>query len=107
MSSIWQEIRLHYRFQSTGAHFLDFNIKLAPDEHPEDLYQCLMSFIKHNLLLANGSISQHGEVSGSDEKMSAILDNLVVLTWLRLEYSDLPSLIKQCYSTEVSCISQI
>ena len=55
MSSIWQAIRLHLGFQSTGAHFLDFNnITLAPAEHPEDLYQRLMSFIEDNLLLANG-----------------------------------------------------
>ena len=39
MSSIWQAIRLHYGFQSTGAHLLNFNdIKLDPDERPEDLY---------------------------------------------------------------------
>ena len=39
---IWHAIRAHYGFQSTGAHFLDFNdIRLEPDERPEDLYQRL------------------------------------------------------------------
>ena len=39
MSFIWQAIGLHYGFQSTGVHLLDFNnIKLDPDERPEDLY---------------------------------------------------------------------
>jgi len=74
LSSIWQAIRLHFGFQSTGAHFRDFNnITLAPAERPEDLYQRLMSFIDDNLLLANGSISNHGEVSGADE-MSPTLE---------------------------------
>ena len=39
MSFIWQAIHLHFGFQSTDAHFLDFNnITLAPAERPEDLY---------------------------------------------------------------------
>ena len=42
LSGIWQTIRLHYGFQSTGAHFLDFaDIHLQADERPEDLYQRL------------------------------------------------------------------
>ncbi|KAL9976611.1 hypothetical protein ACROYT_G013932 [Oculina patagonica] len=51
---------LLYKFQSTGAHFLDFNnIKLALDERPEDLYQCLMTFIED-----------------SDEEMSPTLETI-------------------------------
>ena len=35
LKSIWQAIRLHFGFQSTGAHFLDFSsIKLEADEKP-------------------------------------------------------------------------
>ena len=102
MNSIWQAIHLHFGFQSTGAHFLDFNnITLAPAERPEDLYQRLMSFIEDNLLSANGNISHHGEVPDSDEEMSPILENLVVLTWLSLVHRDLPSLVKQRYGTEL------
>ena len=68
MSSIWQAIRLHYGFQSTGTPLLDFNnIKFDPDERPEDLYQCLMSFIEDNLLLGNGHISHHDETPTTDE----------------------------------------
>ena len=37
MSSIWQVIRLHYGFQTTGGHFLDFSdIHQNPEERPED-----------------------------------------------------------------------
>ena len=57
MTTIWQSIRAHYGFQSTGAHFLDFNdIHLEPGERPEDLYQRLVSFIDDNLLKANSNI---------------------------------------------------
>ena len=61
VKAIWQTIRLHYGFQSTGAHFLEFNnITFEVDERPEDLYQRLMSFIEDSLLIANGSLEHHG-----------------------------------------------
>lgn len=43
---IWQTIRLHYGFQITGAHFIDFDsIRFEPGERPEDLYQRLTAFL--------------------------------------------------------------
>jgi len=51
---------------------------------PEDLYQRLTSFIEDNMLLANGNISHHGEVPGSNEAMSPTLENLVVLTQVQI-----------------------
>ena len=43
LAEIWQTIRLHFGFQSSGSHFLDFNdIRLQDDEKPEDLYQRLV-----------------------------------------------------------------
>lgn len=49
IKGIWQMVRMHYGFQSTGAHFIDFNnIKLEPHERPEYLVQRLMSFVKDN-----------------------------------------------------------
>ena len=99
---IWQAIRAHYGFQSTGAHFLDFNdIRLEPDERPEDLYQRLLSFIDDNLLKVNGSIQHHGENVTVDEELTPSLENIVVMTWLRLIHADLPSLVKQRYGTEL------
>lgn len=102
VTNIWQAIRLHYGFQSTGAHFLDFNsIHLEPGERPEDLFQRLNSFVEDNLLKAGGTIRHHGEIPNADEDMSPSLENFVVLTWLRLIHSDLPSLVKQRYGTEL------
>ena len=43
---IWQTIRAHFGFQSTGAHFLDLNdIKMEPDEQFEDLFQSKERFL--------------------------------------------------------------
>ena len=83
MSTIWQAIRAHFGFQSTGAHFLDFNdIHLEPDERPEDLYQRLVNFVEDNLLKANDGVRHHGEAITSDEDISPTLENMIVLTWL-------------------------
>ena len=101
-SCIWQSIRLHYGFQSTGAHFIDFNsINLEPGERPEDLFQRLQSFVEDNLLRADGSIRHYGVISTEDEELSPSLENFIVLTWLRLIRKDLPSLVKQRYGTEL------
>ena len=99
---IWQSIRLHYGFQSTGAHFIDFNsIKLEPGERPEDLFQRLQSFVEDNLLCSDGSIRQYGELPAEDEEISPSLEHFIVLTWLRLIHKDLPGLVKQRYGTEL------
>jgi hypothetical protein len=53
----------HFGFQSSGSHFLDLNnIRLEAGERPEDLFQCLNSFVEENLLKADGSIRHHGEL---------------------------------------------
>ncbi|XP_071089210.1 uncharacterized protein [Haliotis cracherodii] len=102
ISSIWQTIRLHYGFQSSGAHFLDLcDIHLQPEERPEDLYQRLSAFVEDNLLKQNGGITHHGEAIGEDEELTPTLENIIILTWLRLIHPDLPKLVKQRYGTEL------
>ena len=92
---IWQTIREHFGFQVTGAHFIDFSdIQLAADERPEDLYQRLMAFVEDSLLRSN-SLSHHGEQLTEDEELTPTLENLVVLTWLKLIHPSLPRLVKQ------------
>ena len=102
LASIWQSIRLHFGFQSTGAHFIDFDkIKLEENERPEDLYQRLTSFVEDNLLRSDGNIKHHGEAPSEDEDLTPSLENIIVLTWLRLIHKDLPSLVRQRYGTEL------
>ena len=93
---------MYFGFQLTGAHFLDFdNIHLEPGERAEDLYQRLTSFIDDNLLQRGGGISHHGEMPKTDEELSPSLENLIILTWLRLVHKDLPGLVKQRYGPEL------
>ena len=100
--SIWQAIRAHFGFQATGARFLDFNnLHLEPGERPEDLYQRLLGFMDDNLLKANGSIRHHGENVTNDEELTPTLENVIVITWLRLVHHNLSALIKQRYGTEL------
>ena len=102
VKGIWQAIRAHYGFQSTGAHFLDFNsIRLEPDERPEDLYQRILSYIDDSLLKVNDNIQHYGQNVSSDEELTPILENLIVLNWLCLIHTDLPALVKQRYGTEL------
>ena len=102
MTSIWQAIRLHFGFQATGSHFLDYaQIHLEVEERPEDLFQRLMAFIDDSLLKTDGGISHHTEVPTVDEELSPTLENVVVLQWLHLIHRDLPRLVKQRYGTEL------
>ena len=103
MDSIWQTIRLHYGFQSTGAHFIDFaSIHYEPEnERPEVLYQRLMAFAEDNLLRKETDITHHGDSIIEDEELTPSLENFIVLTWLRLINKDLPRLVKQRYGTEL------
>ena len=98
---IWQAIRQHFGFQVIGAQLIDFSdIHLPADERPEDLHQRLMAFVEDSLLRANG-LTHHGEHFSEDEELTPTLENLVVLTWLRLIYPSLPRLVKQRYGTEL------
>lgn len=102
LANIWQAIRLHYGFQRSGSNFLNFNdIKLEPDERPEDLYQRLMSFAEDNLLKADGNIKHHGDVPTDDEDLTPSMENFIILTWLRLIHASLPALVKQRYGTDL------
>ncbi len=102
MNAIWQEIRLHYGFQSTGAHLLDFStLHLGQEERPEDLYQRIVAFVEDNLLRAGSPITHHGEVIDEDEDVCPTLENIIVLIWLQLIHKDLPMLVKQRYGTEL------
>ena len=51
ITSIWQSIRAHFGFQSTGSHFLDLaEVKLQNEERPLVLFQRLTTFFEDNLL---------------------------------------------------------
>ena len=57
--------------------------------------------MEDNLLHADGSIQHHGEVPAKDEELTPTLENLIVLTWLRLIHPELLALVKHRYGTEL------
>ena len=103
LNVIWQKIRQHYGFQSTGVHFLDLaSINLQPDEKPEDLFQRLMAFFEDNFLSVNCGLTHHGEKVTVDEDLSPTVENTIVFLWLNLIHPGLPLLVKQKYGSEFS-----
>ena len=102
LENVWQSIRAHFGFQTTGAHFIDFaDMKLKPGEKPESLYQRLMAFVEDNLLTTESGITHHNEDPDEDEELTPMVENIIVLTWLRLIHPELPALVKQRYGTEL------
>ena len=103
LSDIWEKIRQHYGFQSTGAHFLDLaSIIRQPDERPEDLYQRLLAFFEDNLMTTGGGITHDGENLSADEDLTPTLENTIVVLWLHLIHPGLQLLfIKQKYGSEL------
>ena len=102
LNDIWEQIRLHYGFQTTGSRFLDLSsVRQLPGERPEDLYQRIVSFIDDNLLTTDGSLTHHSVAVTMDEEISPSLENVVVLLWLERLHIGLPALVKQRYGSEL------
>ena len=57
--------------------------------------QRLMSNIEDKLRIAYGHITHYGEAVAHDEEKSPCFENMIVLSWLRL------NLVKQRYVTEL------
>lgn len=78
-------------------YFLNFNdIYLRSNDRSEDLYQRLLAFIDDNLIKRQKNMNLD-----EDEEMSPTVENLIVLTWLRLMNPSLPQLVNQRYGTEL------
>ena len=102
MTDIWDKVRQHYGFHTTGSRFLDLSyVKLQPGERPEDLYQRLVSFIDDNLLSTDNSVTHHSATVVKDEELSPTLENMIVLLWLERIHVSLPALVKQRYGAEL------
>ena len=102
LNDIWDKIRQHYGFHTTGSRFLDLStIRLQPSERPEDLYQRLVSFIDDNLLTKDSTVTHHAVVVSADEEVSPSLENVTVLLWLERLHVQLPALVKQRYGAEL------
>ena len=102
ITSVWQAIKLHFGFQTTGGNFIDFvGIKFTPPERPETLYQRMLSFVENNLLSPDLLLTHRGEDIIEFEDMSPTLENMVVLLWLQQLHHNLPGVVKQKYGADL------
>ena len=102
LESVWQKIREHYGFLSTGSHFLELsNFKLEVDEKPEDLYQRLYAFYEDNLVTKSCGLTHNGEKVTVDEDLTPTIENTITWYWLQLVHPGLPNLVKTKYGPEL------
>ena len=95
LQSVWQVIRQHLGCQKSGARLLDLaDISLEPNERPEDLYQRILAFVDDNLLKADSNLKHYDEKIAEDEELTPSLENIIVLTWLKLLHKGLPKFVK-------------
>ena len=102
LASVWKAIRNHLNIQATGARILDLaNMSLNPGERPEVLYERLLAFVDDNLMTAEGGLTHLGDEITEDEEVTPTIENIIVVTWLRLIHKDLPKVVKNRYATEL------
>ena len=101
INDVWQKIREHYGFLSSGAQFLDLSlVQQDPDDGPEDLYQKLYMFFENNLVKAN-DLKHNGDVLDADEELTPTMENAITWFWLHLLHPGLPQLVKIKYGAEL------
>jgi len=99
---VWQLIRTHFGFQSSGSNFLNLaDICMEGSERPEDLYQKVHSFFEDNLLSPGCGISHHNDEIVEEEELTPTIENTICYFWLSKLNKDLPGLVKIRYGTEL------
>ena len=98
ISHIYQTIRLHYGFQSSGSQFLDFaDIRLELEERHEDLYQRILAFVEDNLLQKDSAIKHHDMLITDSNSCLLILHAKLLMPYRTFIVHD--SAEKLCCST--------
>ena len=99
VDNIWPTIRLHYGFQSTGAHCIYFSaIRYQPDQRLGELHQA--NYAEDNLLSRDIGNTHQEQVITEGEDLSPTLEKLVVLTCLKFIHIESPKLVNRRYGTE-------
>ena len=102
LKSVFQMLRKHYGFQSSGAQFLNIaDVRLRAEERPETLYQRLLAFIEDNLQKEGSGLVHMGELPAEDEEMTPMIENLLTYIWLERVHPGLPKLVQLRFSTEL------
>ena len=106
IASIWTIIRRYYGFETSETTFMSFlKIHLEHQERPQRLYHRMVSFIRDSLLQKGDPIKHNGVTPAAKEELSPTLERLVVLMWLEKVHPNLPDLVVQKFSYDLSCMS--
>ena len=102
LNDIFDRLRAHYGFRITGGRMLELSqFMLNPNESHETLWERMSGFIEDNLLKAGSGIQHLGNEIEADEVPTPTLHNVLVVLWLKTIHSDLPTMIKQRFTTQL------
>ena len=102
LDAIWNRLRIFYGFRKSGALILDLNsIILEEGETHECLWERTYAFFADNLLSPSDGLRHLNEDQPPKEVMSPTLLNTAVVIWLKTIHPQLPSVVKQKYTTEL------
>ena len=102
LEDIWSRLRAYYGFRRTGSKITEMmDIRLQPGESREALWERLYSFMESNLLVQNGSVKHEGEAVLLNEAFTPTILNMMVVIWLNIQHSNLPSMVRQQFATHL------
>ena len=102
LADIFNRLRSHYGLRATGGRILELSqFALLPGESHNALWERMSAFIEDNLLRSSGGLTHCGEKVTTNEPLSATLQNVSVVLWLKTIHTDLPLLIKQKFATDL------
>ena len=102
LDAIWQRLRIFYGFRKSGGLILDLtSLSLEEGESPEALWEKIYAFVMDNLLSPADGL-QHLDIDKpAKEVMTPTLLNTTVVLWLHAIHPQLPSMVKQKFTTEL------
>lgn len=102
IESVWTLIRSYFNFTQNEGTFLDyFDVRPEPDERPERFYRRLRAFVTDNLIKKK-SLQHNGAQLEDDEKLSPMVERLIVGRWLDLLHPNLRALIKRQFAADLN-----
>ena len=102
LDAIWQRLRIFYGFRKSGGLILDLtSLSLEEGESPEVLWEKIYAFVMDNLLSPADGLQHLDIVKPAKETMTPTLLNMTVVLWLRAIHPQLPSMVKQKFTTEL------
>ena len=96
INEIFEKLRGHYGFRSTGGRMLELaQFTLGANESYETLWERMSGFVDDNLLKQGSEILHLSNKNTTNELPSPMVQNMLVVLWLKTINPALPTMIKQ------------